>query len=141
MTLLKKCVKNSFYQCSCLLKVIASLPQSAWDSALYTGRDNTAAHHVHVHCICTCGSVHTAYTQCQVSRLLHPLSLPTHTHTRRLMVIGGLMPILTHIGYTVDWKQVTVITWGGLRGAVGLALALVVAQTPEIPMGTIGSKV
>lgn len=57
------------------------------------------------------------------------------------MVIGGLMPILTHIGYTVDWKQVTVITWGGLRGAVGLALALVVAQTPEIPMGTIGSKV
>ena len=58
----------------------------------------------------------------------------------RLMVIGGLMPILTHIGYTVDWKQVTVITWGGLRGAVGLALALVVVQTPGIHL-TIGSKV
>ena len=50
------------------------------------------------------------------------------------------MPILTHIGYTVDWKQVTVITWGGLRGAVGLALALVVAQTPDIDIN-IGSKV
>ena len=50
------------------------------------------------------------------------------------------MPIITHIGYTVDWKQVTVMTWGGLRGAVGLALALVVAQTPEIP-SSIGSKV
>ena len=50
------------------------------------------------------------------------------------------MPILTHIGYTIDWKQVTVITWGGLRGAVGLALALVVVQTPDIPV-YIGSKV
>ena len=49
------------------------------------------------------------------------------------------MPVLTNIGYTVDWKQVTVITWGGLRGAVGLALALVVVQTPGIPL-TIGSK-
>lgn len=50
------------------------------------------------------------------------------------------MPIITHIGYTVDWKQVTVITWGGLRGAVGLALALVVVQTPGIPLA-IGNKV
>ena len=49
------------------------------------------------------------------------------------------MPILSNIGYTVDWKQVTVITWGGLRGAVGLALALVVAQTPGIPR-SISSK-
>jgi sodium/hydrogen exchanger 10/11 len=56
------------------------------------------------------------------------------------MVIGGLMPVLTNIGYTVDWKQVTVITWGGLRGAVGLALALVVAQTPGIPH-SISSKI
>ena len=56
------------------------------------------------------------------------------------MVIGGLMPILTHIGYTIDWKQVTVITWGGLRGAVGLALALVVVQTQGIDH-MIGSKV
>ena len=46
-----------------------------------------------------------------------------------------------HIGYSIDWKQIIVITWGGLRGAVGLALALVVAQTPEIPPRTIGSKV
>lgn len=57
------------------------------------------------------------------------------------MVIGALTPLLTHIGYRIDWKQVIVITWGGLRGAVGLALALVVAQTPEEPLPTIGSKV
>ena len=51
------------------------------------------------------------------------------------------MPILTHIGYHIDWKQMIVITWGGLRGAVGLALALVVAQTSGVPLGNIGSKV
>ena len=33
------------------------------------------------------------------------------------------------------------ITWGGLRGAVGLALALVVAQTPDVSLPKIGSKV
>lgn len=46
-----------------------------------------------------------------------------------------------HIGYSIDWKQVIVITWGGLRGAVGLSLALVVLQTSGIPLDTIGSKV
>ena len=33
------------------------------------------------------------------------------------------------------------ISWGGLRGAVGLALALVVAQTSAIDFDLIGSKV
>lgn len=56
-------------------------------------------------------------------------------------MIGMLTPILTHIGYQIDWKQATVITWGGLRGAVGLSLALVVAQTSGVPLDTIGSKV
>ena len=65
----------------------------------------------------------------------------THTHTPRFIVLGSLMPILTHIGYHIDWKQMIVITWGGLRGAVGLALALVVAQTSGVPLGNIGSKV
>ena len=59
----------------------------------------------------------------------------------RFIVIGGLTPLLMHIGYSIDWKQIIVITWGGLRGAVGLALALVVAQTPEISLDRIGSKV
>ena len=63
------------------------------------------------------------------------LSLPPH----RFIVIGGLTPLLMHIGYSIDWKQIIVITWGGLRGAVGLALALVMAQTPGIPL--VGSKV
>ena len=34
-----------------------------------------------------------------------------------------------------------VITWGGLRGAVGLALALVVEQSDGVPQNTIGNRV
>ena len=75
----------------------------------------------------------------------HPHTLtPSHPHTltpHRLGVIGLISPIITHIGYSINWRQVTVITWGGLRGAVGLSLALVVAQTPGVPFDTIGSKV
>ena len=59
----------------------------------------------------------------------------------RFFVIGALTPLLMHIGYSIDWKQVIVVTWGGLRGAVGLSLALVVLQTTGIPLDTIGSKV
>ena len=70
-----------------------------------------------------------------------PPSLSPSLLPHRFIVIGGLTPLLMHIGYSIDWKQIIIITWGGLRGAVGLALALVVAQTPEIPLGTIGSKV
>ena len=32
--------------------------------------------------------------------------------------------------YDFDWRQSVVMWWGGLRGAVGLALALIVAESP-----------
>ncbi len=56
-------------------------------------------------------------------------------------MVGALSPLLMQFGYSIDWKEVIVVTWGGLRGAVGLSLALVVLQTPGIPQDTIGSKV
>ncbi len=59
----------------------------------------------------------------------------------RLIANGTLFPILTRVGYSVTWKDIVIITWGGLRGAVGLALALVVAQTKSIDFDRIGSKV
>lgn len=46
----------------------------------------------------------------------------------RLVSIEGLNPILTHLGYGFSGKTVLFITWGGLRGAVGLSLALVVSD-------------
>ena len=58
----------------------------------------------------------------------------------RLIAIGSLWPILTKIGYAISWKSILVMTWGGLRGAVGLALALIVSQDPRILNPTLGSK-
>ena len=43
-----------------------------------------------------------------------------------------LSPLLSRIGYGLTWRNTTVVVWGGLRGAVGLALALMVAQAPEL---------
>ena len=42
----------------------------------------------------------------------------------RLVVICLLYPILKRTGYGINWKTALVMLWGGLRGAVGLALAL-----------------
>lgn len=42
-----------------------------------------------------------------------------------------------HIGYGFTWQTAVVVSWGGLRGAVGLALALQVYIDHE----EIGNKV
>ena len=36
-------------------------------------------------------------------------------------------PVLAHMGYGLSWQNAVIVMWGGLRGAVGLALALQVA--------------
>ena len=36
----------------------------------------------------------------------------------------------TNIGFGLSWSWVAVMSWGGLRGAVGLALALLVDHMP-----------
>ena len=46
----------------------------------------------------------------------------------RAVVIGILYPILTRRGYGLTLADATVCWWGGLRGAVGLALALAVNE-------------
>eukprot|EP01135_Chromosphaera_perkinsii_P008623 Nk52_evm65s1401 gene=Nk52_evmTU65s1401 len=61
-------------------------------------------------------------------------------------VIRGIMifmsaPILTRTGYGCSWQSMVVMAWGGLRGAVGLALALVVATDPDVPFDSYGSRV
>lgn len=44
----------------------------------------------------------------------------------RLVVISVLQPLLNHHGDGFSWRDVLLSTWSGLRGAVGLALALIV---------------
>ena len=47
--------------------------------------------------------------------------------------VGIFMPILKRIGVGITKEKAIVLIWGGLRGAVSLALALVIAQNDNIP--------
>jgi CPA1 family monovalent cation:H+ antiporter len=51
----------------------------------------------------------------------------------RIVVVGGLLPLLTAIGIAerVDTRMKVVVVWGGLRGAISLALALAVVEHPS----------
>jgi len=51
----------------------------------------------------------------------------------RLVVVGGLLPLLTAIGVAehVDNRMKLVVMWGGMRGAISLALALAVVEDPR----------
>ena len=53
----------------------------------------------------------------------------------RAIVVFGFIPALSSLKLSqrVDNRFKTVILWGGLRGAVTLALALAVTENPEIP--------
>ncbi len=51
----------------------------------------------------------------------------------RASSVGLFMPVLRRIGVGITKEKAIVLVWGGLRGAVSLALALVVAQNDNIP--------
>jgi NhaP-type Na+/H+ or K+/H+ antiporter len=42
-----------------------------------------------------------------------------------------ILPLLRNTGYGFSWKDIVVSTYGALRGAVGLALALFLTNNPE----------
>lgn len=44
-----------------------------------------------------------------------------------------LYPIMKRSGYGLNKKESIILTWGGLRGALGMTLALMVSYTPAIP--------
>ncbi|GBN56092.1 Sodium/hydrogen exchanger 7, partial [Araneus ventricosus] len=63
-----------------------------------------------------------------------------------LTVLRGIMialfyPLLKCTGYGLTWKESIVLAWGGLRGAVGVALALMFASNPKIDKSEDTSKV
>ncbi len=47
-------------------------------------------------------------------------------HIIRALLIGGFFPVMKKAGYGLSNKDAYVLWWGALRGAIGLALALVV---------------
>eukprot|EP00928_Gymnodinium_smaydae_P037687 TRINITY_DN26119_c0_g1_i2.p1 TRINITY_DN26119_c0_g1~~TRINITY_DN26119_c0_g1_i2.p1 ORF type:complete len:502 (+),score=72.11 TRINITY_DN26119_c0_g1_i2:46-1506(+) len=46
----------------------------------------------------------------------------------RALVVFSFFPLLHKMGAKVSWQEAVVMVWGGLRGAVGLALAVEVAH-------------
>ncbi|KAK3275350.1 Son of sevenless 1, variant 3 [Cymbomonas tetramitiformis] len=48
----------------------------------------------------------------------------------RFLTIGVLFPWLQRIGYSLDYANASIMAWGGLRGAVGLALGMIVYEEP-----------
>lgn len=51
----------------------------------------------------------------------------------RYTTIMMLYPIMKRSGYGLNKKESIILTWGGLRGALGMTLALMVSYTPAIP--------
>lgn len=51
----------------------------------------------------------------------------------RFLMIMMLYPAMKHLGYGLSKRESVILTWGGLRGALGMTLALMVSYTPEIP--------
>jgi Na+/H+ antiporter len=50
----------------------------------------------------------------------------------RFAVVFGFLPILNRVADRFTLAEATVMSWGGLRGAVSLALALIVSQHPGV---------
>ncbi|CAL1297054.1 unnamed protein product [Larinioides sclopetarius] len=59
----------------------------------------------------------------------------------RGIMIGLFYPFLKCTGYGLTWKESIVLAWGGLRGAVGVALALIFVSNPKIEKSEDTSKV
>ncbi len=55
-------------------------------------------------------------------------------HVARAMMIAILYPFMKRSGYGINFKESVVAWFGALRGAVGLALALIVAGLDSIPI-------
>lgn len=52
----------------------------------------------------------------------------------RYIMIAILYPVMKLSGYGINRKEAVILGWGGLRGALGMSLALMVYNTDSIPM-------
>ncbi|KAJ8610286.1 hypothetical protein CTAYLR_009069 [Chrysophaeum taylorii] len=65
--------------------------------------------------------------------VLYLIELYVALHIIRAAVVGLSAPVLWRGVYGMTVPQAIVIIYGGLRGAVGLALALIIADTDDLP--------
>lgn len=51
----------------------------------------------------------------------------------RMLMVAMLYPLMKKTGYGLSMRESFILSWGGLRGALGLTLALMVSYTVAIP--------
>lgn len=51
------------------------------------------------------------------------------------MMVFMFKPIMNKMGYGITWGQATVLTYGGLRGAVSLSMALIIDRDEDLDEG------
>lgn len=79
------------------------------------------------------GVVVTLRTEFSFSDLHLLLIVYIGIHIARAVMIVIFYPIMKKSGYGMSKNDAIVLWWGGLRGAVGLALALLLTTIPQIP--------
>ena len=57
----------------------------------------------------------------------------------RFVLLLCLKPIMTRTGYPMDMRHVILMTWGALRGSLGIFLALVVSINKSVPSNIAGT--
>ena len=53
-------------------------------------------------------------------------------HVIRFLMLILFSPLLTRMGYGFDWRVGVALGYGGLRGAVGLTLAMIVEEDERV---------
>lgn len=66
----------------------------------------------------------------------HLIALYLVLHVVRAVVLFVLKPALSKMGYGLSTRELFVVSYSGLRGAVGLVLALLVSEDSAIPEAT-----
>jgi NhaP-type Na+/H+ or K+/H+ antiporter len=54
----------------------------------------------------------------------------------RFFSIAMFMPKLKNSGYGLKWNEVLALTYGGLRGAIGIAFTLILSSDDAVPVKT-----
>jgi hypothetical protein len=75
----------------------------------------------------TAGTIHIFHPPC-TTFFLHPCTTFSCNSPTDSSHLSPLTPI-QKLGPPVTWQEATFMVWGGLRGAVGLALAIVVDRS------------
>lgn len=55
------------------------------------------------------------------------------TNAARGIAITLLYPLLRRLGYGLSWREAVVLAYGSMRGAIGMALALIVEEDARVP--------